>query len=167
MLGIIAATTFSLAAVVFGATFLGIDAVRIIPELQWLHLLALALGVAMGVSARWYYWRHPGLATNNPFEDIFADCPRWAVPLQIVLVVAMFACGVNALVGGEGGQAAISANGEYVLQSKGQTIRTLSLQEYDTQILRERRLFAAGWMTFLFPSVVWFLLRSPSVVRDR
>lgn len=165
MLGIIAAAAFCLAAVMFGATFFGIDAARIMPELQWLHFLALVLSVAMAVSARLYYWRHPDFASNNPFEDIFADCPRWTVLFQIILVIVVFACGVDALVGGDGGQAAISTNGEYVLQSKGQTIRAISLQEYDAQMLREHRLVSAFWMMFLFFSVAWFLLRRPPPVR--
>lgn len=60
MLGVISAAAFTLAALVFPLSFAGIDAVRLVPGLAWSpHLTAMALGLALVISAKRHSKRHP------------------------------------------------------------------------------------------------------------
>ena len=59
-------------------------------------------------------------------------------------------------------------NGEYVLDSHGQTVRVLSASEYRSLKGSELRLFATGWMFFYFvPMMYWWFPKRQQVRLER
>lgn len=154
LLSLLAFFGFGCSVVVHLSTFFGLDLTETFPAVWLLHLGIFLVFVPMVFSVR-SLGRRPDF-----WQKFFAPMPAWIQSIVICLffyVLVNFVLFFFLMSGGSPSE----INGKYVLQTHGQMVRELTVQEYHQQKAYVLRGFSGHWMIFyLIPALYFWYPRS-------
>ena len=154
-LGFIAAVGLIAAVLVHGLTYVSVDAAAQFPAIWGLHLASIMITVPV----IWHLRR--SVSSRSRLGDFRNLLPPWAAGICVAAIVCAAANFALCILFTEGGSATVK-DGNYVLQSHGRLIRSLTAAEFAQQKLYVTRMFSGHWVLFFLISSLYFLTRKPS-----